>query len=352
METVLDIFRNDAFSHTSLQRVVDNAPFVPQWLGDMAIFEPKPIDTVEVLIYEKDGGFAIIPITERGAPDVQQLRRQGRLFGLKTVRLSKKDTLYAGDLQGFSDTALPENVRLRNAATEVANRTAQLKTDMEATKERHRLAALQGKLLDADDSVVFDYFDVFGVAEAPSIDVDFTADELGVDEAMMFFQEHIYVPIRTALEHRWMPNTRVGALVGDDYWGKLMRNPAFRELYKLMLQGRAIAMEQNPLAAPNNWETVYFGGIYWTNYRGSTGGEIAVAADEATFFPMGAKDVFNVYWGPGETLNDVNQKGRPEFLYVQPDVRTNIADHVDILLRSYPLYACIFPKALMRSRLD
>lgn len=352
METVLDIFRNDAFSYTSLQRVVDNAPFVPQALGDMAIFEPKPIDTREVLIYEKDGGFALIPITEIGAPDTQQVRRQGRFRGVKTVRLSKKDTLYAGELQGFANMALPEAMQLRTAAQEVADRTAVLKGDMEATKEYHRLAALQGKLLDADGSVVFDYFDLFDVAEAPVINTDFTSPDLGEDEAMMYFQEHIYVPISTVLENRWMPSTRIGALVGDDYWGKLMRNKAFREVWKLEQQTTAITRAANPAVAPNNWETVYFGGIWWTNYRGSTGGEIGIPSDEAKFFPIGAKDVFNVYWGPGETLQDANKKGRPEFLYVEPDKRQQLADHVEIVLRSYPLYACIFPQALLRSRLD
>lgn len=352
METVLDIFRNDAFSHTSLQRVVDNAPYVPQALGDMGIFEAKPIDTIEVLIYEKDGGFAIIPITERGAPDVQQLRRQGRLYGLTTVRLSKKDTLYAGDLQGFANMALPETLRLRNAAQEVADRTTQHKTDMEATKEYHRLAALQGKLLDANGDLVFDYFDVFGVAQPPVIDIDFGSVDLGENNAMMYFQENISQPIAKILEKRWLPNSSVGSLVGDDYWGKLMRNKDFREVWKIEQQTRSIARAANPLAAPNAWTSVDFGGIRWMNYRGSSNDEISIPSDEAVFFPIGAKDVFNVYWAPGETLKDVNQKGRAEYLYVQPDVRTEIADHVDILMRSYPLYACIFPKALLRSKLD
>lgn len=350
METILDIFRNDAFSYTSLQRVVDNAPYVPQALGDMGLFESKPIDTVEVMIYEKDGGFAIIPITERGAPDIQQVRRNGRLFALKTVRLSKKDSVRAAELTGLGNMALAQPVRVRNAATLVADRTSQLKSDMEATKENHRLAALQGKLLDADGSVVFDYFNVFGVAQPPVVNIDFAAAALGIDEAMMYFQETFMLPMRTALEHRWTPNARIGALVGDVFWGKLMRNPAFREVYKIMLHGRELARAANPLVAPNNWETVYFGGVYWMNYRGSTGGEIAIAANKATFFPIGAKDVFNVYWAPGETLRDATMPGRPEYLYVQPDTRTEIADHVDVYLRSYPLYACIFPKALMQAQ--
>ncbi len=351
MEQIFDIFRNDAFSYTSLQRVADNAPFVPQMLGEMQVFESKPIDTRQVLIYEKDGGFAIIPITEIGAPDVQQVRRAGRMYGLETVRLSKKDTVRASELTGLANMALAEPIRVRTAAELVAERTAQLKTDMEATKEYHRIAALQGKLLDADGSLVYNYFSQFNVPEPAVVEIDFASNALGEDEALMYFQETFFVPMRLALQSRWMPNTRIGALVGDQMWGKLMRNKAFRELYKLMLQTKQIANEMNPLAKNNNWETVYFGGIYWTNYRGSTGGEIEIAPDEATLFPMGAKDVFNVYWGPGETFADATIKGRPEYLYVVPDERPAIADHVDILMRSYPLYACIFPKALMRAAL-
>jgi hypothetical protein len=35
---------------------------------------------------------------------------------------------------------------------------------------------------------------------------------------------------------------------------------------------------------------------------------------------------------------------------VQPDVRNAMVSHIDIFLRSYPLYACIYPKALMKAR--
>lgn len=352
METVLDIFRNDAFSYTSLQRVVDNAPYIPQTLGEMQLFDSKPIDTVEVLIYEKDGGFAIIPTTERGSPDIQQVRRSGRLFGLKTPRISKKDTVRAGEIgPGIADMALPQNIRARNAAQLVADRTSQLKTDMDATKELHRLGALQGKVLDADGvRVIADYFDTFGVAQPATVNINFASDALGVNEAQMYFQETFYTPMQTVLQGRWMPNTTIGALVGAGFWGKLMRNPAIREIWKLEQTGRAIARAANPLAAPNNWQSVEFGGIRFMNYRPSTAGEIAVPANQAILFPIGAKDVFNVYWAPGETFLDATEKGKPEYLYIQPDPNTAMPSYIDIVMRSYPLYACIFPKALMRAQ--
>lgn len=352
MEEILDIFRNDAFSYTSLQRVVDKAPYVPSMLGSMRIFDPKPITTREVLIYEKDGGFALIPYTEIGAPDIQQVRREGRLYGLSTKRISKKDTVRAGELTGILTRALDESARVRAAAGLVNDRTMQLKSDMEATKEFARLSALGGKVVDPiTNEVLFDFYDVFGVTEPDPIEIDFADASLGEDEAMMFFQENIYQPMQQVLENRWMPNTQVGALVGDAFWGKLMRNKAFREVYKLELQGQQIARAANPLVRPNNWTTVYFGGVYWTHFRGSTGGEIDIESDEALFFPIGAKDVFNVYWGPGETMLDATVEGRPEYLYLVNDPNRDMPSYIDIVLRSYPLYACIFPKALLRARL-
>jgi hypothetical protein len=351
MELTLDIFRNDAFSYVSLQRVADNSPYVPSALGAMGLFQPVPIETREVLLYEKDGGFALIPTTEIGSPDVQQVRRQGRLRGLRTVRIAKKDTVQASELTGIANMALPESVRMRNAMALVSERTEQLKTDMEATKELHRLGALQGKLLDADGTtVIYNYFAQYGIADPVTVDIDFA--DYAEEELMQAFQETFYVPMVTMLGNRWNPNVRIAALVGDGFWGKLMRHPVFYKLYMAMIQGRQIAMEQNPLIKPNNWETIYFAGVYWTNFRGSTGGEIAVPYNDAVFFPIGAKDVFNVYWAPGETLKDAMDKGKPQYLYVQTDPRDQMPSFVDIFLRAYPLYACIFPKVLMRARVQ
>src|SRR3546814_12615729 len=93
----------------------------------MQIFEPKPIETEEVLLYEQDGGYKLIPATERGAPWIQQIRRQGRIRALSTVALRKQDTLRAGELMGVASVALPESIRLANAQQKTVERVAQLK---------------------------------------------------------------------------------------------------------------------------------------------------------------------------------------------------------------------------------
>jgi Phage major capsid protein E len=351
MELSLDIFRNDAFSFAALQRVVKNVPFVPTMLGSLELFEPKPLTgTDKIIIYEEDGAFRMIPYTPRGAADIQQARNQGRMFAMETLRLAKMDTLRASELLNVSNMALPENVRMRNAMTLLDQRVEILKNDMAGTKEFARLCGLRGRTLNADGTTVMrDYFDDFGVTPPTTVAVNFAT--IYADDALQFFQKTFLVPLQLALKDRWVQGvTSVGALVGDSYWDKLMTHPAIREIYKLEYQAQVIARATSPLVQPNNWREFEFAGIRFINYRGSTNGEISVATNQALFFPVKARDVFNVYWAPGETLQQVQNEGQPEYLMIQPDVRDQMVSHVDVYLRSYPLYACIFPKALMISQ--
>lgn len=350
MELTLDIFKNDAFSVQSLQRVVKKAPYIPQELGQMQLFTPKPILTKEVLLYEEDGSVNIIPVTERGSPDIMQIRDQGRLRALSTARLSKKDTVRAGELFGVANMAFPENVRLRNATDLVNARIQKLKTDMEATKELHRYGAIQGKLVTTrrdGSAYTVNFFTEYGIAEPTAVSLDFSA--ITEDELMMEIQETFLQPMILSLQGRATPNVRIAALCGDTFWGKLMRHPAVREYYKLQQTGAMLAMQNSPLTAPNLWGKLWFAGIEWIHYRGSTNAEIAVPTNQAVFFPIGAQDVFNVYWAPGETLLDVTSPGEPEYMYIQPDVKSAMPEYVDIVLRSYPLYACIYPACLMKA---
>lgn len=345
MELSLDILRNDAFSVVSLRRLVDNLPFVPTMLGDMQIFNPQPIRTREVILYEEDGNVHLIPTTEIGSPDVHQIRDQGRARMLRTKRLAKMDTVRAGELIGIADTAIPESIRLRTAQALTAKRMAKLKSDMEATKELHRLGALQGKLIDADGTtVIYNYFDEYGISQPATINLNFAATS--ENDLTMFFQENVIVPMELTLKDRAPNGVTVACLVGDYFWGRLMRHPGFRKLFELQALARAGAADV--LFQPNNWRRLNFAGIEWINYRGSTAGDIAVPTADAIFFPIGARDVFDVYWAPGETLLDITEAGRPEYAYLQPDVRTAMPEKLDMFLRSYPLYACIYPKCLIR----
>lgn len=351
MELSLDITKNDLFSYVNLQRVAGSTTYVPQTLGLMQIFDPEPINTTIVHLYEEDNVIRLVPTTERGTPDVRQIRDVGRMRAVSTTRLAQVDSVRAGELIGIANTALPETIRARNLGGLITKRTNKMKSNLEMTKELHRFGAIQGKLLDADGTtVIADFFDLFGLNQPALVDIDFA--NIPEAELLMFFQDTFLRPSVIALQDggRANPGMYYAALVGDGFWAKLMTHPGFREIYKLQMQAQAVARATNPLVVPNMWQEVDFAGIRWINYQGTRNNAIAIPFNEARFFPVGATDVFKVYWAPGETLLDVDQEGRPEYLYLQPDVRDQMPSFMDVFLRSYPLYACIFPKALARAR--
>lgn len=352
MELSLDITRNDMFSYVNLQRVAGNTTYVPQTLGRMQIFDPEPLDTPIVHLYEEDNVIRLVPTTERGTPDIRQIRDVGRLRALKTTGLRQIDTVRAGELIGVANMALPETIRARNLANLVTKRTSKMKSNLEMTKELHRFGAIQGKLLDADGTtVIADFFDIFGIAAPALVEIDFP--NIPEEQLLQLFQDTFLRPIVIALQDggRATPNMYLASLCGDGWWAKLMTHPGFRKIYELQLQAQAVARAANPLVVPNMWMEVDFAGVRWINYMGTRNNAIAVPFNECRFFPVGATDVFKAYWAPGETLLDIDQPGRPEYLYLQPDVREQMPSHMDVVLRSYPLYACIFPKALMRARI-
>lgn len=349
MDPVLDIFTSDAFSIANLRQVTANVTYVPQALGQMNLFTPQYLEgTDKVLIYEEDGVIRVIATTERGGPDIKALRDTGRFIGFQTKRLSEVDSVRASELLGIADEAQPRIVRTRKAADLLTKRLEKMKSNQAFTKEKHRFGALGGILYDADGTtVLYNYFTEFGLVAPTAITLNLstwteaeTADQI---------TNLIYRPMIKSLNQRATPQTRVGAIMDDAAWSKLIRNPAVRKIWELQQQGRAIAAAQNPLVQVMPWSEIEFGGVLWMNYRGTDDGTtIALAANEVRFFPIGARDVFDVYWAPGETMADVNEPGREEYTYIQPDVRNNMVSHVDFYLRSYPLYMCIYPKALMK----
>lgn len=351
MDLSLDILRNDTFSYVNLQRVAGQTTYVPQTLGRMGLFTPQPIIGSIVHLYEEDNVIRLVPTSERGTPDIRQLRDVGRLRALKTTRLAQVDSVNAEELLGMANTSLPETIRVRNAINVLTRRTTKMKSNLEMTKELHRFGAIQGKVLDADGTtVIADFFDTFGLSQPALIDIDFP--NIPEEQLLQFFQDTFLRPSLIALQDggRATPGMYYAAMVGDGFWAKLMTHPGFRKIYELQMQAQAVARATNPLVVPNMWMEVDFAGIRWINYQGTRNNAIAIPFNEARFFPVGASDVFNVYWGSGETLNDVLIEGKPEYLYIQPDTRDQMPAFMDAYLRSYPLYACIFPKALMRAR--
>lgn len=215
----MDIFNNSAFSMASLTGVANKLDYQPQLLGELNIFEPMPVRTRTVFVDRRDGALTLIPSSPTGAPPSELAGDDRDAVPLKTTRLAKAFTLYAEEIQGIR--AFGSETEMEQVQGEFLRRMARIRADMELTHEYHRLGALQGKLLDADGtSVIYDYFDRFGVTEAAAVSF---ALSTGTTDIRAKCAEIIRGMARSA-RGAFTPNTKVHALVGDEFYDKLINH--------------------------------------------------------------------------------------------------------------------------------
>ncbi|WP_456316833.1 major capsid protein [Teichococcus aestuarii] len=84
--TILNLFRQDAFSALELTSFVERTPFLPTGLGSLNIFTDKPIRTTALAVEERNGVLVVIPTSQRGAPLTERTTEKRKMRYFETPR--------------------------------------------------------------------------------------------------------------------------------------------------------------------------------------------------------------------------------------------------------------------------
>lgn len=333
----IDIFNDNAFSMVELTAALEDVEYKPQWLGSIGLFQEESRRTSTVWIENRDQVLTLVPVTPRGAPLPQLTvgKRKGRNF--ESVRVAKGDRINASEIANVR--AFGTDTELLQMQEEVTTRQTMIRDDLELTHEHMRLGAIQGKLLDADGSELYNWYDEFGIAEAAELVFNFATL---IDGAFREKCAQIIRDMTRAAKGSWTPQTQVYALAGDQFYDALIKNKEVRDTYI----GWAAAKD---LQVASYWEPFQFGSINWVNYRGTDdGSKVAVAPDKVRFFPVGARGAFLRINTPGEFFDTINLPGKPFYGLTVPDRDRNA--WVDVETYSYPLYIATRPGMLRKGR--
>ena len=336
-----DIFNGSGFDLIELSGAVDNLEYKPDLLGSLGIFTPEPVRQKNVWVDQRDGALSLVQTSERGSPVDELVRDSRKMRNFTVPRLAKGETIYASEIAGWR--AFGSGSEQTVVATEYNRRMKRVRDDIELTHENMRLGALQGKLLDADGSIIYNYFTEFGVTEAAAVsfelDVD-TTDVRGICNALVR-------SMARSSKGAFTSGTTVHALAGDDFYDALISHPLVRDTY---LNWSAAA----DLREGNAFKAFTFGGITFHNYRGTDDGStVAIAADEVKLFPVGAKDVFKHIMAPAdEFVPYIGAAGQNVY---SMNVRDTAYQPNDRWVRqeqySYPLFMCQKPNVLRKGTL-
>lgn len=336
---MIDVFNQDAFSMVELSAAIDEMEYEPDYLGTLGIFEPVSIRTEFFSMEKRDNELVLVPTTPRGAalPQLSTRGRNMRVF--QTVRIAKGDRLTASEISNIR--AFGSETELVAVQDEVADRMGTIRSDIEATHELHRLGALQGKVLDIDGTVLFDWYALWGITPPPTLTFNFATL---IDGNLREFLTKMIRAMVKRSKGAITARSRIVGLAGDNFYDALIKAKEVRDTYL----GWAAAADLRNSGMP--WEEFNFGGVTWINYRGTDDGtKIAIDADEVHFFPTDSRGVFKRFNSPGESFDMINTPGKDYYARTIVDDKRN--EWVDIEVLSYPAYVLARPLAIQKGTL-
>lgn len=335
----IDIFNDDAFSVTSLLTAVDKVGYVPGFLGSVpGLFEPAPVRTETIWIEARGSDAALIQTSPRGSAPNAKGGDSRTATPFATKRLALGSRITSSELAGIR--AFGSESEMQQVQAEVVRRQFLVKRDMDLTFENWRLGVVQGLVTDADGTTIIDWASALG--QTIPAEVDFDLDN--ANPASGVLRKKCAVAVRSmtrGLKGLGGNSVSFMALCGDAYWDDLIAHPEVRETYLGQQEAR-------DLRGPSAWETFNFGGINWSNYRGTDDNtKVAINTEKAKFFPVGA-GIFKWAMSPGEQFEHIGQLGQMFYPGIVTDKDRNM--WADVELYSYPLPVCVMPQALYRAK--
>ncbi|MFO1144681.1 MAG: major capsid protein [Amaricoccus sp.] len=337
---MLDIFKNDAFSVTSLTDFINSLKYRPGRIGEMGLFNPSSITTTSIAIERVGDILQLVKPTPRGGPGETRDMPKRTMLNLSVPHFQRDWAVMADQVQG---------VRAKGSESELATvqqvvgETISVQTsDMDLTEEHARLGAVTGIVTYADGSTL-NLFSAFGVTE--ETEVDFDLDNASpADGALRKACVSVIRKMKAKLGA--VPFASIHAFVGDTFFDQLLQHKEVRDTYKGWSDAQIL---RESYTGPNRSANPMFefGGIVWENYGEIDGEGVGIAATKARFFPMGVPGLFRTYHAPADYIETVNTLG--ERLYAKQWPMPNDKG-INGELQMNALQICTRPGALMGAR--
>lgn len=352
----MDIFNDDAFSAVTMTQGIEDYEFKPNLIGSLNLFDDIPTATEIISVERRGNVLNIIPTSLRGEPIAEGKRDGRKLRHFESTRIAKGHTLRSSEIERIR--AFGSESELETMVTYVGRFSNRLIGEVELTWENMMLGAVQGKVLDADGSVIVDWFSEWGIAEPTEIDFALTTAATDIEQKCRDV-------IRTMMKKSqgaWTPATRVIGLAGDSFFDKLTGHKTVRETYLNTAQAaalnRAFGVATQSVLQAGSYAVFDFGGILFINYRGTdsfddgatpgTKTGLGIKSTKCKFFPMNAPGVFQKAFAPGESFEFVNTLGRPLYQYLIRDEKRNMWVRPEVY--SYPFFMCTRPEMLLTAK--
>ena len=325
----INIFEDDAFGEVSLTNLVNVAPASPGRLGQLNWFAEEGVATTMVAIERTHGKLNLVANTPRGGTSENVNAEKRDLTPLLSSHLVQRATIMADEIQNLRAAGSESDVVAMTSY--VAQRLRQLRMNVEATQEYHRVGAVAGKVMDSDGTtVITDLFTAFNLTQQ-TLAMDLDTDTTDVRARAITGLRLIEDTLGNA------PMSGARALCSDSFFDALISHPKVEAAYDRWQAGEFL--RNDPRAG------FVFAGITWENFRGKVGGIPFIQADTASLVPEGVMDLFMTKYSPADVMGFANTMGIP--YYAMQEI-LRMGKGVEVEVQSNPTTLCSRPDAIIK----
>ncbi len=345
MGNVFDVFRGNAFGLDAMIARVDSQDFLPGQILSLGIIEEDSVNVPSALFEERDTVLTIVQTSQRGGPGKTVTDTPRRARSIKIPHLKVVDHIPADEVSGVREYGTVDQLQ---TVESVLNRRLQLVTrNFDGTYEHMAATMIQGRVLDADGSVLLDCYDFFEVAEPTAYNFAFGSHD--DDGFIMATCRQIIRDIRTDAKTGNMVPLRIHGMAGPTFMDALKKSSETRHAYQQFNQNAMAAAIGRYVVDPQNAgdPPFYYGGIWFEEYRGGF-----IPDDVCRFFPVYAPGtgIYRTIFAPATYVETVNTLGRPRYAKIAVD--DDFQEYVDLQVQSNPLVICTRPLALKKGTIS
>lgn len=323
----------DLFTLAALTQAANTLPVPPSKLGDSGLFKVKQVTTTFAVIESIDGKLVLVPNTNRNDDPGYKKNPKAKRRVFEIPHLPKSATITPTEL---TVAAFGDSDQGKEQAKVINDKIQGLKNDIEATKEFHRIGAIQGKIMDADGTtVIYDLFQEFGVTEQ-TVDFELDDDTTDVRAKCLDVKRKVESVLGQSVIKAWP------VYCSASFMDQLTRHPNVKEAFKGYQEGA-------DRLAGDKRAGFEFGGLVFIEYEvtvtSSADQPIKFIADNTARVAPDADDLYQTILAPANYNETVNTLGQP--IYVKAEER-KMGKGWDLEAQSNPLQICTAPAAAVK----
>lgn len=285
------------FSVKALTTAVNQIPATPTQIRDLGLFEPQYLTTTYVDVEYQEGRVNLVQSKQRGEGGQAVPDKARRIHTFKIPHLPEDDIIRADDVQNLRAFG---STQAETVESVVQDKLAAGKLNLEYTREHLMLGALQGKILDADGTELYDLYKEFGLTRGShqwKLGTKTTEVGAEIDKTLSALR----AKQKGAMVSGWV------ALCGLDFLSALKYHDKIKPVYERYMEGKIYRDGSvNQIEFEHN-------GIKFIQYTGDFGANGAkIESDKAILLPVGRK-LYTEAFAPADMNATVNTRALPYY---------------------------------------